>query len=309
MKRRTSRLSSLNSKQSSNQKLQSINRILLSKIDNILEDNNIQEKPSYKPIEQSNKDEMSLPIIIPNINRMNQLPQIKPKQISTKSKKKSNRKPNKTFEMTDVGLVKTKPIKPKKQKKIEDDPVISSLNKQIDEMINNINEIEDTNETTSKNQMDLLAKEGRDFRQLINDIDEYKEKVHEEFDEVKYLIKFADNTHKLINRHKNVMTNIFKGAGIAPRVGEDDEWKSSPKAKPKKYKVTEEEEEDDDDEPKYRNGYYYRRAKEDNMNDLNEIFDKLKKINKIKDNLSNIQDDFLGYHHNLKQKIKEKHHN
>ena len=88
MKRRTSRLSSLNSKQSSNQKLQSINRILLSKIDNILEDNNIQEKPSYKPIEQSNKDEMSLPIIIPNINRMNQLPQIKPKQISTKSKKK-----------------------------------------------------------------------------------------------------------------------------------------------------------------------------------------------------------------------------
>ena len=41
-----------------------------------------------------------------------------------------------------------------------------------------------------------------------------------------------------------------------------------------------------------------------------ELFEKSGvKINKIKDNLSNIQDDFLGYHHNLKQKIKEKHHN
>ena len=57
-----------------------------------------------------------------------------------------------------------------------------------------------------------------------------------------------------------------------------------------------------DDQPYYKNGYYYRNAREDDMN-IGEVFDKLKAINKVKDNLSNIQDDFLGYHQNLKTKM------
>ena len=58
-----------------------------------------------------------------------------------------------------------------------------------------------------------------------------------------------------------------------------------------------------DDQPYYKNGYYYRNAREDDMN-IGEVFDKLKAINKVKDNLSNIQDDFLGYHQNLRTKMR-----
>ena len=38
---------------------------------------------------------------------------------------------------------------------------------------------------------------------------------------------------------------------------------------------------------------------------LGEVFEKLKAINKVKNNLSNIQDDFLGYHQNLKNKMRK----
>ena len=51
---------------------------------------------------------------------------------------------------------------------------------------------------------------------MIKETDDYRDEIHEKFDEVKYLIKFADNTHKLIDMHKNVITNIFRGAGLRP---------------------------------------------------------------------------------------------
>ena len=31
---------------------------------------------------------------------------------------------------------------------------------------------------------------------------------------IQYLIKFTNNTEKLITRHKNVINGIFKGAGL-----------------------------------------------------------------------------------------------
>ena len=99
------------------------------------------------------------------------------------------------------------------------------------------------------------------------------------------------------------MTNIFKGAGLRPRNFEEIESENAKQKNQKPKKIIEEE---DEDEPHYRGGYYYRKAK-DEVSDLNEVFDQLKKINKIKDNLSNIQDDFLGYHQNLKKKLQEKH--
>ena len=40
------------------------------------------------------------------------------------------------------------------------------------------------------------------------------------------------------------------------------------------------------------------------VSELNGVFYKLKKINQIKDNLSNIQDDCLGYHEKLKDTLK-----
>lgn len=296
MKKETKRRSSITSSKKSTNKLQSINKTLLSKIDNILDDYNSQERITPITFDQSstNKEEVSLPIIIPSINRNTVLPKIKKEK-----PKRAKSKRNKTFEMTDVGLVKQHKVKKVKK----DDPVISNITKQIDEMLNNINEIDDDTTVTTNREEDLLGREGKDFRQLINDIDAYKDQVHEEFDEVQYLIKFANNTHKLINRHKNVMTNIFKGAGLRPLNFEEIESENAKQKIQKPKKVIEEE---DEDEPHYRGGYYYRKAK-DEVPDLNEVFDKLKKINKIKDNLSNIQDDFLGYHQNLKKKLQENH--
>ena len=192
---------------------------------------------------------------------------------------------------------------------------MNDINRQIDDMLKNIDQVDSGEINKQIKELSLLDKQGNDFRALINDINDYKNQIHEEFDEVQYLIKFADRTHKLIGRHKNVITNIFKGAGLKPKrnydeYNDDDKKILDKKNNNKKKKKDEYDDDDyngdDYDEPRYVNGYYYRRARKDEE-DLNEVFDKLKKINKVKDNLSNIQDDFLGYHSNLKNKIKEMH--
>ena len=33
-----------------------------------------------------------------------------------------------------------------------------------------------------------------ELKEMIKEIDDYRDEIHEEFDEIKYLIKFADNT-------------------------------------------------------------------------------------------------------------------
>ena len=109
------------------------------------------------------------------------------------------------------------------------------------------------------------------------------------------------------------MTNIFRGAGLRPTKNlENDEERSKMNKGNKKnssksagkYEIDNYKDYNDYDyEPSYKDGYYYRQEREDDMN-LGEVFDKLKAINKVKDNLSNIQDDFLGYHQNLKTKMK-----
>ena len=185
-------------------------------------------------------------------------------------------------------------------------------------MLNNIDEVGEDEEIKKKIKNKEKNNKNVDFKTLINEIDDYKNQVQEEFDEVKYLIELGDRTHKIIDRHKNVMTNIFKGAGLQPKrnfdVYEEDEnkikennkrdFKDFKKRVLKKDFNDENDFNDDFDEPKIINGYYFRKAKKDSE-DLNEVFNKLKKINKIKDNINNIQNDFLGYHANLKLKIKE----
>ena len=194
---------------------------------------------------------------------------------------------------------------------------MNKINTQINEILKNI---DDEDDSTKVNKYINHLKNSSDFKNIIEEIDSYTNEIHEEFDEIKYLIKFADNTHKLIDRHKNVMTNIFRGAGLRPtkKIEEEEKLKSK-KGKIKKFKsagkfnmdklgnfnnIDNENDYDDyDNQPYYKNGYYYRNVKEDDIN-IGEVFDKLKAINKVKDNLSNIQDDFLGYHQNLKTKMK-----
>ena len=298
-----------------NSQLKSVGLAIVSKIDNILEDYKLQGPLIPKNNDLSSgqlnvlqKEKDDLPIIIPK----NEI--IEEKKPKNETKKTKSTRQKKTFQLTDVGLIKDSKYKKKEEKK-KDDKVIKDITKQINDMLNNIDEVDSGDINKQIKELSLLDKQGSDFRALMEDIDDYKNQIHEEFDEIQYLIKFADKTHKLIGRHKNVISNIFKGAGLKPKrnydeYNDDDKKILDKKNNNKKKKKDEYDDDDyngdDYDEPRYVNGYYYRRARKDEE-DLNEVFDKLKKINKVKDNLSNIQDDFLGYHSNLKHKIKEMH--
>ena len=324
-------------------KLQSIGHNLKNKVNNLLNEIEANEKIDNIMLNQQinpNPNNVDLPIIIPKINpnlekenlekeknsinntkenpnnKNNKRNSLNLQDIEKNSKKlkKKIKKLQKGSFMTGVGLTKIKKepveIDPKSKEK---DEMMNKINTQINEILKNI---DDEDDTTKVNKYINHLKNSSDFKNIIEEIDSYTNEIHEEFDEIKYLIKFADNTHKLIDRHKNVMTNIFRGAGLRPskRI-EEEEKLNNEKGKTKKFKSVGKFNKKDnlinygnideevDDQPYYKNGYYYRNAREDDM-DFGGVFDKLKAINKVKDNLSNIQDDFLGYHENLRTKMR-----
>lgn len=283
-------------------KLKHINNKLLTRLENALGNPipnpeppiNPQNNPNIKPTTPS---DFELPIILPKLPQSSISVHSKPRKLKKRRKKQSF--------MTDVGLIKNK------LNTQSPTPFVENINQQIDSIINNINEIETDDKIKNINYKD---DKHTDLIELINDIDSYKNYVQEEFDEVKYLIKFADRTHNLVNRHKNVMTKIFQKAGLRPAGTNNEDVFGDNKKEEKVYKKPKKEskywEGDDSDnnedyEPQMRGGYYYRRVKKDE-NDLGEVFNKLKKINQVKENLCHIQDDCLGYHYNLKKTIQEK---
>ena len=324
-------------------KLQSIGHNLKNRVNNLLNEFEVNEKIDSMMLNQQinpNPNNVDLPIIIPKINpnlekenlekeknsinntkentnnKNNKRNSLNLQDIEKNSKKlkKKIKKLQKGSFMTGVGLTKIKKepveIDPKSKEK---DEMMNKINTQINEILKNI---DDEDDTTKVNKYINHFKNSSDFKNIIEEIDSYTNEIHEEFDEIKYLIKFAENTHKLIDRHKNVMTNIFRGAGLRPskRI-EEEEKLNNEKVKTKKFKSVGKFNKKDnlinygnideevDDQPYYKNGYYYRNAREDDIN-FGEVFDKLKAINKVKDNLSNIQDDFLGYHQNLRTKMR-----
>ena len=340
-KRKSSNYQSKKEKINKRAKLQSMGNNLKTKVNNLLNDIEEHEKLDNIILNQQinpNPNNIDLPIIIPKINpdlskvekekNDNSIVEQKenPKNVhnnknnlnlqniekNLKTMKKKIKKLQKSSFMTGVGLTKTKKPLEIKSKTKEKDEMMNNINAQINAILKNIDD-EDDSKKVSRDIKHL--KKSTDFKNIIEEIDSYTNEIHEEFDEIKYLIKFADNTHKLIDRHKNVMTNIFRGAGLRPskRIEEEEKLKNE-KGKIKKFKSAgkfvvdnigsyNEDENEYDDQPYYKNGYYYRNAKEDDMN-FGEVFDKLKAINKVKDNLSNIQDDFLGYHQNLRTKMR-----
>ena len=240
------------------------------------------------------------------------------KEFRKKSKKKNSvKKPSKTklannengeF-LTDVGIIKQ--IKrnkiSKKQKKF-----IAKTDKEINDLINNIDELDnykyghDINDTFegSPEFRARMEQNKRDFEELVKEIDGYRDEMREEFDIIKYLIKFTDNTEKLIDRHKNVISNIFNSAGLQSKRNKSFDLKN-------KLSSDEEENlnesEEDDYEYSNRNKFYGKdndKTIDGNIQEINKIFYKMKKINKIKDNLCNIQDETLDYHEKLKNKMK-----
>ena len=237
-------------------------------------------------------------------------------KVKTKKQIKKNTIKNPLIEggfLTDVGL--TKPLKNKHKKTNErQNKFLAKTDEEINEVLRNIDDIDNmftkrniTNENFegSPEFLRRMEKDKKDFQDLLRDIDSYKNEMKEDFDEIKYLIKFTDNTEKLIERHKNVIGSIFKGAGLKTKNIDDDNKRSNSEEKDDedfKQKISEESDESDDD---YYQMYNNSEKFVDNsIHELNKVFYKMKKINQIKDNLCSIQDDCLDYHEKLKENMK-----
>ena len=261
---------------------------------------------------------------MPNINiSMNELK--KEKKLPKVRKKKSMKKYKDGF-LTGVGLIKTKKKEVEEKKEQRKNRFMEENDRAINEMLHNIDEIDDFINDPEKTKdaylfdgspdyKERMAKSKKDFEELIKEIDGYKKEMQDEFDIIQYLIKFTNNTEKLITRHKNVINGIFKGAGLQKTIindknddkdEKDRKTKSVSKGRIQQYldivKEVDKMEKDNtnvDDLDIYDDEFLT-----SSVSELNGVFYKLKKINQIKDNLSNIQDDCLGYHEKLRDTLK-----
>ena len=260
--------------------------------------------------------DQNMPDINININNIkrgskNKLPKVKTKKTSKK---------HKDGFLTGVGIIKTKKEKRQNKFMAQNDEAINEMLHNIDEIDNFIKNPEEGKDSHlfegSPDYKDRMAKSKRDFEELINEIDSYKKEMQEDFDIIQYLIKFTNNTEKLIARHKNVINGIFKGAGLSKQNIDDklnDEDKKERKTKStnksriqgymdivKEVDKMEQEAVEEDDFMDYDDDEFLTTS----VSQLNGVFYKMKKINQIKDNLCNIQDDCLGYHEKLKNTLK-----
>ena len=264
---------------------------------------------------------------MPNINiSMNEL---KKEKKLPKVRKKKSMKNHKDGFLTGVGLIKTKKKEIDEQKEQRKNRFMEENDRAINEMLHNIDEIDDFINDPEKTKdaylfegspdyKERMAKSRKDFEDLIKEIDGYKKEMQDEFDIIQYLIKFTNNTEKLITRHKNVINGIFKGAGLQKTIINDQndkdgnkndknrKTKSVNKGQIQQYldivkevdKMEQENMNGDDSE------IYDDEFLTSSVSELNGVFYKMKKINQIKDNLSNIQDDCLGYHEKLRDTLK-----
>ena len=261
---------------------------------------------------------------MPNINiSMNEL---KKEKKLPKVRKKKQLKNYKDGFLTGVGIIKTKKqVKPEKKEQRKN-RFMEENDRAIDEMLHNIDEIDDFIKDPEKTKdsylfegspdyKERMAKSKKEFEELIKEIDGYKKEMEDEFDIIQYLIKFTNNTEKLITRHKNVINGIFKGAGLQKQIIDDKNDKEKDKTRKIKsvsksriqnyldiVKEVDKMDQEDINEEDVEN--YDDEFLATSVSELNGVFYKLKKINQIKDNLSNIQDDCLGYHEKLKDTLK-----
>ena len=261
---------------------------------------------------------------MPNINiSMNELK--KEKKLPKVRKKKSMKKYKDGF-LTGVGIIKTKKEDIAEKKEQRNNRFMEENDRAINEMLHNIDEIDDFIKDPEKTKdsylfegspdfKDRMAKSRKEFEDLIKEIDGYKKEMEDEFDIIQYLIKFTNNTEKLITRHKNVINGIFKGAGLQKQIIDDKNDKEKEKGRKTKsvtkskiqgyldiVKEVDKMDQDNNIEEDFEN--YDDEFLTTSVSELNGLFYKLKKINQIKDNLSNIQDDCLGYHEKLRDTLK-----
>ena len=264
---------------------------------------------------------------MPNINiSMNEL---KKEKKLPKVRKKKNMKNYKDGFLTGVGIIKTKKKEIIEKKEQRNNRFMEENDRAINEMLHNIDEIDDFIKDPEKTKdsylfegspdyKERMAKSRKEFEELIKEIDGYKKEMEDEFDIIQYLIKFTNNTEKLITRHKNVINGIFKGAGLQKQIIDDKndkenekvekgrKIKSVSKSRIQNYldivKEVDKMDQENINEEDFEN--YDDEFLTTSVSELNGVFYKLKKINQIKDNLSNIQDDCLGYHEKLRDTLK-----
>ena len=285
-------------------------KIEINKQDDLLENEKEEiNKELNKEINKEINSNFQRPVSVDKRQKI--LPKVK-----TKKQTKKHTIKNHLIEggfLTDVGLIK--PLKNKHKKTNErQNKFLAKTDEEINEVLRNIDDIDNmftkrniTNENFegSPEFLRRMEKDKKDFQDLLRDIDSYKNEMKEDFDEIKYLIKFTDNTEKLIERHKNVIGSIFKGAGLKTKNIDDDNKRSNSEENDDddfRKKINEESYESDDNEYQIYNNT--EKFVDNSIHELNKVFYKMKKINQIKDNLCSIQDDCLDYHEKLKENMK-----
>jgi hypothetical protein len=149
--------------------------------------------------------------------------------------------------------------------------------KQNKEVLYNIDDLDNFFDDSTISDSENLEhkKDMLDFKNLIAEVDDFKRGMREEYDELQYLIKFVENTSTKINRHKYGVSNLFNQSGL----------KTVNKLN---YDLDEHENSDND-----------------TGKDINQIYNKMKNLNKVKDNLFKIQDNVISYHQNFGEKMKK----
>ena len=110
------------------------------------------------------------------------------------------------------------------------------------------------------------------IKNLIKQVDDYKQSLTDEFDELQFLIKFVDETADRINRHKQGVSKIFKRAGIKTKTDVD---------LPEEKEISEEK------------TYFTSEG----------VYDTKKNMNVVKSNLNRIYDSMLGFYSKLNYNV------
>jgi hypothetical protein len=262
----TSNLKEININNNNNNKNKKINNKKDFKEDKINSNKNNKENENNEDNYNDTKTKMAVNMIINQVKRDEE----KEKKLKKKNKEKNKVDKKKMIREINKDVFMTKIDIEGKNKN-------SSSSSELE--VKKLQEEEDLFDSSDE---DLkgnpeLQKDMNDFRIMMEEIESLKQGNKYEFDELQYLIKYVEGTNTRINRHMNGVSNLFKESGIKP------------KGKIGLEKLSEI---SDSDEGHYRKGE-------------SSLYDKDKNMGKIKDNLINLQDNFICYYKNFHNEMKD----
>jgi hypothetical protein len=163
-------------------------------------------------------------------------------------------------------------LEPKKTKS----KYMEEQDKHVRELLDNIDDSDGILDEKEEKEYLRRNPERRDevmqIKNLIKEVDDYKQSLKDEFDELQFLIKFVDETSDRINRHKQGVSKIFKRAGIKTKTDID---------LPEEKEISEEK------------TYFTSDG----------VYDTKKNMNVVKSNLNRIYDSMLGFYAKLNTNI------